>query len=103
MAIIKPNNNTISAITALPAGVGGKVLQIVTANTSSRVTTTSTSFVTASNGLTVNNNVKFGNEILLETENKLKYSISGYFDNLRNSFGESSGNISGTFKLYGIK
>mgnify|MGYP005989888581 CR=1 FL=1 len=29
MAIIKPNNNTISAITALPAGVGGKVLQIV--------------------------------------------------------------------------
>ena len=29
MAIIKPNNNTISAITALPAGVGGKVLQVV--------------------------------------------------------------------------
>jgi hypothetical protein len=27
--IIKPNNNTISAITALPAGVGGKVLQVV--------------------------------------------------------------------------
>ena len=31
MAIIKPNNNTISAITALPAGVGGKVLQVVNA------------------------------------------------------------------------
>ena len=29
MALIKPNNNTISAITALPAGVGGKVLQVV--------------------------------------------------------------------------
>ena len=29
MAIIKPNNNTISAITALPAGVGGKILQVV--------------------------------------------------------------------------
>lgn len=29
MAIIKPNNNTISAITAVPAGVGGKVLQVV--------------------------------------------------------------------------
>ena len=28
MSIIKPNNNTISAITALPAGVGGKVLQV---------------------------------------------------------------------------
>ena len=30
MAIIKPNNNTISAITALPAGIStGKVLQVV--------------------------------------------------------------------------
>ena len=54
MALIKPNNNTISAITALPAAITtGKVLQVVTTNTSSRVTTTSTSFVTASNGLTV--------------------------------------------------
>ena len=32
--IIKPNNNTISAITALPAGVGGKVLQVVDAGAS---------------------------------------------------------------------
>ena len=45
MAIIKPNNNTISAITALPAGVGGKVLQVVSASTTSAVVTTSTSFV----------------------------------------------------------
>jgi hypothetical protein len=29
MAIIKPNNNTLSSITALPTGVGGKVLQVV--------------------------------------------------------------------------
>ena len=30
MAIIKPNNNTISAITALPAAIPtGKVLQVV--------------------------------------------------------------------------
>ena len=41
MAIIKPNNNTISAITALPAAITtGKVLQVVnnwndTANSSS--------------------------------------------------------------------
>mgnify|MGYP003140616691 FL=1 len=28
MAIIKPNNNTLSAITSLPTGVGGKVLQV---------------------------------------------------------------------------
>ena len=31
MAIIKPNNNTISAITALPAAIPtGKILQVVT-------------------------------------------------------------------------
>jgi len=45
MAIIKPNNNTISAITALPAGVGGKVLQVVTGTLTSETTTTSTSYV----------------------------------------------------------
>lgn len=31
MSIIKPNNNTMSAITALPSGLGGKVLQVVRA------------------------------------------------------------------------
>ena len=47
MAIIKPNNNTISAITALPAGVGGKILaaQITTlAPPAADVTTTSTTY-----------------------------------------------------------
>ena len=45
MALTKINNNTLSAITGLPAGVGGKVLQVqqqvITASTS----TSSTSFV----------------------------------------------------------
>ena len=36
MSIIKPNNNTISAITALPAGVGGKVLQVVSVSTTTQ-------------------------------------------------------------------
>jgi hypothetical protein len=55
MAIIKPNNNTISAITALPngivssaalaSGVGGKVLQTVTASSNTNTDTNSTSFV----------------------------------------------------------
>ncbi len=44
MAIIKPNNNTISAITALPAGVGGKVLQVVHSNTETNITTSSTTY-----------------------------------------------------------
>ena len=45
MAIIKPNNNTISAITALPAGVGGKVLQVVSSGEATIATINSTSYV----------------------------------------------------------
>jgi len=38
MAIIKPNNNTISAITALPAAIStGKVLQVVQGTTTTSV------------------------------------------------------------------
>ena len=45
MSIIKPNNNTISAITALPAAITtGKVLQVVQGNHTSNASTSSTSF-----------------------------------------------------------
>ena len=50
MAIITLGAN---AITSLPSGVGGKILQAVTATDSTQRTTTSTSFVTASNTLSV--------------------------------------------------
>jgi hypothetical protein len=44
MAIIKPNNNTLSSITALPAAIStGKVLQVVYGTLGSQVNTTSTS------------------------------------------------------------
>ena len=58
MALTKINNNTLSAITGLPAGVGGKVLQVVTATDSTQRNTTSTSFVTASNTLSVSITLK---------------------------------------------
>ena len=46
MAIIKPNNNTISAITALPAAIStGKVLQVVSTSSTTETSTTSTSWV----------------------------------------------------------
>ena len=52
MAIIKPNNNTISAITALPAAIDtGKILQVVNNSSSTNVSTSSTtsqSILTAS-------------------------------------------------------
>mgnify|MGYP003673448078 CR=1 FL=1 len=45
MAIIKPNNNTISAITALPAAITtGKVLQVVQDTKTDQFETSSTSF-----------------------------------------------------------
>ena len=48
MAIIKPNNNTISAITALPASIPtGKVLQAVTATTTTTVNVTGTTFTSS--------------------------------------------------------
>ena len=46
MAIIKPNNNTISAITALPAAITtGKVLQFVNSEEQTAFSTTSSSAV----------------------------------------------------------
>ena len=46
MAIIKPNNNTLSSITALPAAIPtGKVLQVVSTSAANDLGTTSTSYV----------------------------------------------------------
>jgi hypothetical protein len=45
MSITKLNNLSVSALTALPSGLGGKVLQVVTATTTSATVTTSTSYV----------------------------------------------------------
>jgi len=46
MSIIKPNNNTISAITALPAAIPtGKVLQVVTGTHGTETSTSSGSYV----------------------------------------------------------
>ena len=52
MSIIKPNNNTISAITALPSGVGGKVLQVVQGFLNTSATISANSFQPT--GLTLN-------------------------------------------------
>tara|TARA_R110002012_G_scaffold301593_1_gene501920 strand:+ start:316 stop:807 length:492 start_codon:yes stop_codon:yes gene_type:complete len=45
MAIIKPNNNTISAITALPAAIStGKIIQLVHAHTATIASSSSTTY-----------------------------------------------------------
>ena len=43
MAIITLNNNSLSSVTSLPAGVGGKVLQVVNSTIDYAQTSTSTS------------------------------------------------------------
>jgi hypothetical protein len=55
MAIITLNNNSLSGVTALPAAIPtGKVLQVVSATDSTTRGTTSSTFVTASNTMSVN-------------------------------------------------
>ena len=49
MAIITLNNNSLSGVTALPAGVGGKVLQVVSTNMDVDTTTSSSSYVAVTN------------------------------------------------------
>ena len=44
MALIKLNNQSLTAVTSLPSGVGGKLLQVQNFTTTTSITTTSTSF-----------------------------------------------------------
>ena len=48
MSITKLNNLSISAVTALPSGVGGKVLQVVSTTSTTQYSTTNTSMVALS-------------------------------------------------------
>ena len=53
MAIIKPNNNTLSSITALPAAIStGKVLQVLQNTSTSNISTTSSDY--QASGVSVN-------------------------------------------------
>ena len=45
MAIITLNNNSLSSVTSLPAGVGGKVLQVVHSSTSTGASTSATTLI----------------------------------------------------------
>jgi len=73
MALTKINNNTLSAITGLPAGVGGKVLQVVQGTTSQETDTSSSSYVTT--GLSVNITPS-------STSSKIFVTVTGEVDNL---------------------
>jgi len=82
-----------------PVITNGKITDVKIINTGIGYSSASTTIKVEPSGLnavfdasvrslTVNNNFRFGNELLLETENKLEYSVCGYFDKLRQSFND---------------
>ena len=65
MALTKINNNTLSAVTTLPAAIAtGKVLQVVTSTNSTNINTTGGSFVTTNHSLSITPS-SLSNKVLL--------------------------------------
>jgi len=80
MAIIKPNNNTISAITALPAGIStGRVLQVVNTTGTTQRSTNNTSFTGPGYSVAITPSATSSKILII-------FSSSGYAD----TTGESS-------------
>ncbi len=104
MAIIKPNNNTISAITALPAAIStGKVLQSLQINDLTARSTSSSSYVTASNtlGLTITPSATSSKVLILvsSTGGNSTSGNSGHVTVYRNS--TNLGTSHGMAQFYG--
>jgi len=72
MAIITLNNNSLSSVTALPAGVGGKVLQVVHSSYGTVTSTSGTSYVATGLAASITPS---------STSNKIAivFSVSGVF------------------------
>ena len=102
MAIIKPNNNTLSAITSLPAGVGGKVLQVITATDSTKRETSSTSYVTASNTLSIDiTPSSTSSKILIMIDQKSAKASGNTGVKLRLNRGFNEANVLSAFQVVG--
>jgi len=81
MAIIKPNNNTISAITALPASIStGKVLQVQATQGINIFSTTSSSFTDVTGlALTITPASTSSKILLILNTNMYQSAISAYW------------------------
>jgi hypothetical protein len=107
MALTKINNNTLSAITGLPAGVGGKVLQVVTATNTSQITVSTGSYTWTTNISLAITPSSTSNKILilgsqnLATNQDDKYMNGTFFKNSTN-LGHSSFGISGGSLAVGV-
>jgi len=97
LIITDPTNSGVGA-ELRPVIANGKITSVEITNPGIGYSTSTTILVKSSGinallesrvrSLTVNNNKKFGDELLLEEGGKLKYSVSGYFNTLRNSFND---------------
>tara|TARA_R110001592_G_scaffold132850_1_gene347737 strand:- start:373 stop:906 length:534 start_codon:yes stop_codon:yes gene_type:complete len=77
MSLIKLNNNSISAVTALPSGVGGKILQVVQSVSASETSTSSNDTVTATNLTASITPSSSSSKILINWSGTTNFSLSG--------------------------
>ena len=87
------SNGAITEVKVINAGIGYSTSSYINVVSSGK----GASLKSNIRSLTVNANLKLGDEnsgseILVESDNKLKYTVSGYFNSLRDSFGESASN-----------
>jgi hypothetical protein len=103
--IVTDLSNSGSGAELKPIITDGKITSVSVINPGIGYSSSSTSIQVKSAGinaifdvkvrsLTVNNNVKFGNELLTNNQNYLQYSVCGYFSTLRQSFKDTGSNHS---------
>jgi hypothetical protein len=95
MAIITLNNNSLSAITGLPAGVGGKVLQVVSTTYSTQTDSSASGYVAT--GLTASiTPSSTSNKILILYSLPFRNSNTGT-DLIVHSIFKNGSNLLGTY------
>jgi len=79
-------NNKITSVSIINPGIGYS-----SSSTIIKVKPSGSNAVLDSSvrSLRVNNNIKFGDELLIESDNNLQYSICGYYDTLRLSLNDN--------------
>lgn len=80
------SNNKITSVSIINPGIGYS-----SSSTTIKVIPSGSNAVLDSNvrSLRVNNNAKFGDELLIESDNNLQYSICGYYNTLRLSLNDN--------------
>jgi hypothetical protein len=97
LIVTDPTNSGVGA-ELRPVIANGKITSVQIINPGIGYSTSTTIFVKSSGinalfdanirQLTANTNIKIGSEVLVEKDSSLQYTISGYFDTLRNSFND---------------